>query len=84
MTCGRNGNRQCIDDEGDPIPPNNYYRTFDGFRFNHSYVYSPGEDFADTFANWATGGFSAGRYGLARAAFMTVNIAEWVSSAIGR
>jgi hypothetical protein len=82
-TCGNRGTRQCFDSDGNPIPANPYYRSFDGLGFNHSDTLTSNEDFADTFANWATNSFDNNKYGSARSSFMTTNIAEWVTSARG-
>jgi len=83
-TCGGKGKQQCFDNEGNLIPANHYFRNpLAGHSFRHGFGDIAGEDFADTFANWATGGFLNDRYGRARSNFMTTNMSEWVSSAIG-
>jgi RHS repeat-associated protein len=81
---GETCNGQCYDNKGKPIPPNHHYRTMDGLDFNHSDTLTNREDFADTFANWATGSFDNSDAGLARLNFMTTNLSEWVTSAMGR
>ena len=81
-TCG-NGSQQCFDPEGNPIPENHYYRRNLGLGFIHSNDQSSNEDFADTFANWATRSLSNDGYGKARFNFMTTNMVEWVNSARG-
>ena len=81
-TCG-NGTQQCFDDQGNPISENSYYRTHAGLGFWHGFGDTSGEDFADTFANWATGRMLNDDYGKARLNFMTVNMADWVTSAMG-
>lgn len=83
FTCGNAGNQQCIDDEGNAIPGNHYRRRLWGLRPRHGYGDTSGEDFADTFMNWATNSFSNDKYGEARYNFMTTNMAEWVHSAMG-
>jgi hypothetical protein len=82
-TCGNRGTRQCFGSDGNPIPANNYFRTFDGLGFNHSETPTSNEDFADIFANWVTSSFRNDEYGSARSNFMTTNMAEWVTSAMG-
>lgn len=85
FTCGNIGTQQCFNGEGSPIPGNSYFRErpLAGLSFRHGFGATAGEDFADTFANWATGGFTIDRYGIARSHFMTTNIADWVTSAMG-
>jgi hypothetical protein len=85
VTCGNGGTQQCIDGQGNPIPANPYFRErpLAGLSFRHGFGSTAGEDFADIFANWATGGFTADRYGIARSSFMTTNIANWVALAMG-
>jgi hypothetical protein len=80
-TCG-DGTQQCYDKDGNPIPPNNYIRTYD-LKFHHGRGDSPGEDFADTFANWATGMFNQDESGRARNLFMITNLEDWVSLSMG-
>jgi hypothetical protein len=63
----------------DGIPANHYRRTFRGLGFNHSGAHTVNEDFADTFANWTTGGFSSDSAGRARMRFMTVHMTEWIT-----
>ncbi|MCG2783910.1 MAG: hypothetical protein L6461_02280 [Anaerolineae bacterium] len=83
-TCGNSGAQQCFDQSGNPIPANHYYRNpLAGHSFRHGFGDVSGEDFADMFANWATGGFLNNRYGNARSDFMTTNMAGWVNSATG-
>jgi hypothetical protein len=70
------------------LTANGYLRTNKGYRsgapFQQDRQASRGEDFADTFMNWAFNSLTQDVYGDARHSWMTVNMAIWIPLATNR